>query len=214
MGYLPLPNELTGSNYYKWILRSADRDTMHALWRKVLNKGTKHYEHGILIDNIKIKTLAIEAGLRYSTAKDSLDRLDRLGVIIKLEKKSRNNRYFVGFRTADNQRLYLIDHLIQMYKEFLDRSVESQLKDSQESKHTPIIKDLTSYQIESEYREFIIDHCDNLNELINKRLNKKPHPNKTIFELLFDRKDIYRKNLSQRIALGAPPAPRRATPAP
>ncbi|KKN04863.1 hypothetical protein LCGC14_1093180 [marine sediment metagenome] len=207
MGFLVLPDELTKSNYYKWILRPADRDTIHALWRKVLNKGTKHYENGILITNIKIKTLAIEAGLRYSTVKDSLARLDDLGVIIKLERKSRNNRYFVGFRTVDNQRLYLIDHLIQMYKEFLDRSIESQLKDSQESKHTPMIKDLTSYQIESDYREFIIDHCDNFNELMNKRLNKTPHPNKTIFELLFNRKDIYRKNLPQKTILRATPAP-------
>lgn len=207
MGYLPLPNELTGSNYYRWILRSADRDTIHALWRKVLNKGTKHYEHGILINNIKIKTLAIEAGLRYSTAKDSLSRLDNLGVIIRLEKKSRNNRFFVGFRTADNQRLYLIDHLIEIYEEFLDRAVEAQLKASKGTKNTPVIKDLTSYQLDSDYREFILDHCDNMGELVNKRLNKIPHPNKTIFELLFSRTDIYRKKLAQRMILGATPAP-------
>lgn len=214
MNYQVLTNELTSSNYYRWILRSADRDTIHALERKVLHKGTKHYRHGILIANIKIQTLAIEAGLRYSTIKDSLDKLDHLGVIIKLGKKSRNNRYFLGFRTKDNQWLYLIDHLIETYKEFLDRGVESQLRDARGSKYTPVIKDLTSYQLESSYREFILDHCDNIDELVNKRLNKAPHPHKTMFELLFDRTDIYRKNLAQRDGLGAALAPRRAAPAP
>lgn len=214
MTYLALPDELTSSNYYKWVLRSADRDAIHTLWRKALNKGTKYYEHGILIANIKIQTLSLEAGLRYSTLKDSLNRLDQLGVIIKLDKISRNNRYFLGFRTKNNQRLYLIDHLIEIYEEFLDRGVESQLRAAKVPKYTPVIKDLASYQLESSYREFIIDHCDNIDELVNKRLNKSPHPYKTIFELLFNRKDIYRKNMDQKSGLGAALAPRRAAPAP
>lgn len=199
MGYLVLPDELTGSNYYKWILSSNDKIVLQTLCRKALNRGTKYYEDGMIVTNIKLTTLSFAAGIPYSTARDCTNKLNYLGIAIKLPKKSRNNRYFMGFRTQGDKRLYLIDNLIAETKSNLDRGIENQTEKFGKKHETPVIHDLATYKLSSDYIDFIIDHCDKPSEFLNKRIKD----NKTIFELLFTRSDIYRKLLPDRAPLMA-----------
>ncbi len=196
MGFLVLPSELTGSNYYKWILSSNDKITLQTLQRKVLIKS-KYYDNGLLITNIKLRTLSSESGISYSTLKDSINKLDYLGVVLKLQKRAKNNRYFLGFRLSDGNKSYLIQHLIDTYKNLLDSDIENQIEDFKNEKQTPDIRKTSAYRLDKDYRNFIIDHCDKPNILLNKRvLNSK-----TIFELLFNHKDVYRKALSKEAVL-------------
>jgi len=207
MGYLVLPDELTQSNYYKWILSSNDKIILQTLCRKSLNKGTKYYANSMIVTNIKLTTLSFASGIPYSTARDCINKLNYLGIAIKLPKKARNNRYFLGFRTQGDKKLYLIDNLITETKANLDMTIENQMEEFGKKHETPLIQDLASYKLHSDYIDFITDHCDKPNEFLNKRLKN----NQTIFELLFNRSDVYRKLLPNKPVLMASVAPQMAT---
>lgn len=189
-GFTAIPHDIKDKNYFRWVLNGNDRNVLIELWRRILTRDYEPYRQGLLIINMKLDNIAWNAGLPKSTAHDSLKKLDYLGVIIQAPRRSRNHRYLVGFRTKEDERLYLIQHLINRYEQWLEQSIESKRKKF----ITPVIKDLISYQIEDGFKDFIFDHINNYDKLLNTRLKD----NKTIFELLFDRNDIYKKPLPRK----------------
>ena len=189
MGYVFVPHEICNSYYYKWVLDSNDKIVLQGLFGKVLVGKNKYYTNGLLVANTKIKTLGLDVGLSWSSTKRSLDKLNRLGVIIKLNRVLKNNRYFLGFRKKDEQRMYLIDHLINKYRDVLKEGVEKQTLLSNKQINTIKIPAEEFLSINNDYREFIIDNIDTPKILINIRLKD----NKNIVNLMFPNETIYKE---------------------
>lgn len=190
-GFLKLDNALTDSYYYRYVLDDTDKNLLQCLWKNVSIGSSKYFNNGLLVANIKEKTLLEKSGLSYPTLLRHIKRLDSLGVIIKKRRKVKHNRYLVGFRTQGNERLYLLEHLIKEYDNFLERTITSQIKKFEKKWQTPSIKDVSAFAIDSNYKDYVVDHLDNPKELTHKRFAN----GKTIFEVLFNRTDIYRPPL-------------------
>jgi hypothetical protein len=190
-GFLKVPIAVMDSNYYKYILNDTDKNILQHLWSNVSIGSSKYYQNGLLVANIKEQTLLEKTGETYPTLLRRLKRLDSLGVIIKKRHKVKHNRYLVGFRAKENERLYLLYHLINEYEEILKRNVANQMDEFTKKWQTPSIKDVSSFKMDGNYRKFIMAYFDRPVELINKRVKD----GKTIFEILFNRKDVYRHPL-------------------
>jgi len=197
-GYLKIYNDIFDSKYFNYLLRPNDKIVLFKLYQKVVNKNYYLYNHGLLIANIKLETLFQGLGMARTTAYRSLCKLDELGVIIKLDRKSRNSRYLVGFQTAGGERLYLINHLISENEKYVNRAVSRKQQLISNKWDVPKIKDLDAYSIDKYYREFIIENVDKPHVLVNKHLKN----GKTIYELLFNRTDIYQGDLVNFITKG------------
>jgi hypothetical protein len=192
--------ELFGTDYYKWVLSSNDKVAFYALCQMILTRNSDHYNNGLLVVNAKMETISYKSGIPYGTLKDSMKQLDYLGVILKLKKCAKNNRYLIGFRTSNDERLYLINHLISKYSDILEKRISKQ-KSDMKSKQSPVIEK-SDYRLDSTYRDHILEYFENPNELLNERISGK-----TMSELLFGRAKIYRKPLPRNVVLGAMTAP-------
>lgn len=182
--------EFQGTYYYKYILDTYDREILRVLSKKILYKGSQSYENGLLITNIKIKTLCLETGIKYDRAKECLNKLDKLGIAIKMAKKSRNHRYFLGFRTKNDERKYLYEYLVNKYEKFVKDYVDDQIKEFEKIKwQIPEIEDKSPYKMDLDYKHFIIDFIDNPKVVLNRSLKD----GKSLPVLLFGADEIYRK---------------------
>ncbi len=194
-GFLKIPLFVLNSFYYRYVLSDTDKNILHYLWANVSIGSSKYYKNGLLVANIKEQTLIEKSGETYSTLIRHLKRLDYLGAAIKIRSKVKHNRYFVGFRTAENERLYLLYHLITEYNLNLERNISNQMDEFEKRWSSPQIKDISAYRIEGSYKKIIIDYTDRPGEL----LNKKVKDNKTLVELLFGYKNIYKKPLEGQL---------------
>jgi hypothetical protein len=183
--------EFQNTYYYRYILDACDREILRVLSKKILYKGSQTYENGLLIANIKIKTLCLETGIKYDRAKECLKKLDRLGVAIKTAKRSRNHRYFLGFRTKNDERKYLYEYLVDKYEKFVKDYVDDQIKEFEKIRwQIPEIEDKSPYKIDLDYKHFIVDFIDNPKILLNRPIKD----GKNLAVLLFGADEIYRKS--------------------
>ena len=111
--------ELYRTDYYKWILSPNDKVAFYTLCQAVLTRNAEYYDNGLLVVNAKLETLSWNSGMPYGTLKDSVKHLDYLGVILKLRKCAKNNRYLIGFRSSNDSRIYLLNHLSSKYADIL-----------------------------------------------------------------------------------------------
>lgn len=186
--------EFYDSYYYKYVLNPYDRETFRALTRNTLTRTNKYYDNGMLVVNAKIRTLCLDSGMTYSTTKKSLNKLEKLGLIVRAPKKSRNDRFFLGFRGKSDEKYYLAWYLVEKHDPFLEAFIEDQIKESfkKKLKHKwdlPKLKDVLPYKLETDYKHFIFDHFDNPAVLVNRQLKN----NKNIAELLFGIDNIFRQ---------------------
>jgi len=194
--FLRLPRDMLDSYYYRYVLNSNDKIILLALFSSFLNKGTDPYSKGLVIVNMKQESLRKKIGsITYTTCRKSLQKLCRLGVIIKLKRKYKNNKYLIGFRVENNNNpLFLIYHLIVKYEQMVAENIENQRNGMKERWEGPVMKDINPYCINGLTRDFIIKHVDDNN--LFDRQNKE---GKTLFEVLFDRNDYYRFKFSDLI---------------
>ncbi len=188
--------EIAQADYYKWMLSSNDKVAFQTLCSMVLTRNSEYYRNGLLVVNAKLETILWKSGIPYGTLKDSMKQLDYLGVILKLRKRAKNNRYLIGFRNSNDGRLYLLNHLSNKYSDILDKRLSIQKLDLGK-KQSPIIEK-SDYRLDSTYRDHILEHFESPNELLNERIEGK-----TMSELLFGQVKIYRKPLPRNIVLGA-----------
>lgn len=194
--FLRLSGNMLNSYYYRHVLTGDDRVVLQTLWISFLNKGTEPYSRGLLIANIKQKTLQNKIGnISYFALKQSLQKLHDLGVIIKIRQKVKHNRYFLGFRTEGDDNLYLLYHLINKYEQMVAENIENQRYELKEKKwKDPIIKDINPYCLNSTTKEFIIKHVD-----AHTLFTIKNEDNKTIYEILFNKNDYHKFKFSHLI---------------
>lgn len=193
--FLRLSRDMLDSYYYRYVLNSNDKVMISAFFSSFLNKGTDPYSKGLLIVNIKQENLRKKTGsMTYSTCTRSLQNLCKLGIVIKLKKKYRNNRYLVGFRIENNNPLFLIYHLIDKYEQMVVENIENQQNEIKEFWKEPTIKDINPYCINSLTKDFIIEHIDD-----NNLFDRRNQEGKTLFEVLFNRNDYYKFRFSKLI---------------
>jgi len=190
-GFLSIPLWVLNSNYYRYVLSDTDKNILHYLWANVSIGNSEYYREGLLITNIKEQTLIRKSGETYHTLIRHLKKLDSLGIAIKVRSKVKHNRYFMGFRTADDGRAYLLHHLISEHGENLDKNVLNQMSECKEKWHSPKIKDISPYRIDINYRNFITEYIDIPNYLVHGMMEN----GRTLFNELFNRTDVYRKPL-------------------
>jgi len=190
-GFLNIPLWVLNSNYYRYILSDTDKNILHYLWANVSIGSSEYYKEGLLVTNIKERTLMRKTGETYHTLVRHLKRLDSLGVAIKVRSKVKHNRYFMGFRTKDEGRVYLLHHLIHEHNDNLEKNISNQVVECKEKWHSPQIKDISPYRIDVNYRNFITDYMDLPNKLVFNMMSN----GKTLFETLFNRNDVYKKPL-------------------
>jgi hypothetical protein len=184
------------SYYYKYVLNPYDRETFRALTRNTLTRTNKYYSNGMLVVNAKIRTICFDSGITYSTTKKSLNKLEKLGLIVKAPKKSRNDRFLLGFRGKSDEKYYLAWYLVEKYDPFLEAFIEDQKKEDPKKKikrkwHLPKLIDVFPYKLETDYKHFIFDYFDNPAVLINRQIKD----GKNISELLFGIDNVFRQTL-------------------
>jgi len=186
--FLRLSGNMLNSYYYKYVLTSDDKIVLQTLLGSFLNKGTEPYSKGLLIVNIKQKTLREKIGnITQTTCNRSLQRLNTLGIIIKLKNKAKNNRYLIGFRTEGDDNVCLIYHLINKYEQMVVECIENQRDKIKDRWKDPKIEDINSYCLNSITRNFIMRNIDESKLFLEQNEN-----NKTLFEILFARNDYYK----------------------
>jgi len=190
-GFINIPLWVLNSNYYRYVLSDTDKNILHYLWANVSIGNSEYYKNGLLVTNIKEQTLIRKSGETYHTLIRHLKRLDSLGVIVKVRSKVKHNRYFMGLRTANDDRAYLLHHLIIEHGENLDKNILNQISECKEKWHSPKIKDISPYRIDINYKDFVVNNIDNPRHLIYGRIGS----GKTLFETLFNRNDMYNKPL-------------------
>jgi len=193
--FLRLSGNMLNSHYYRYVLTGDDRAALQTLWISFLNKGTEPYSRGLLIANIKQKTLREKFGnITYSTCNRSLQKLDKLGAIVKVENKAKNNRYLIGFRTEGNDNLYMIFHLINKYNHLVAKKIEEQQNKIENRWKDPKLEDVNFCCLDSVIRDFIVRNVDEP-RLFTERIGN----NQTLFEILFNRNDYYKFRFSELI---------------
>lgn len=192
--FLRLPRDMTDSYYYRYVLNSNDKAVLSVLFSSFLNKGTEPYSKGLIIINMKQESLRKKIGsITYTTCRKSLEKLCRLGIIIKLKRKYKNDKYLIGFRVENNSNpLFLIYHLVDKYEQMVAENIENQRNGMEKLWEGPVIKDTNPYCINSLIRDFIIKHIGN-NDLFDRRNQE----GKTLFEVLFNRNDYYKFKFSE-----------------
>ncbi|KKL80107.1 hypothetical protein LCGC14_2008080 [marine sediment metagenome] len=206
-GYQKFSHSLTRGYYWRYILTTNDKVVLTALMDSVI-LDRKFYENGILVVNSRHDSLLIHkiGNMSYSTLKRSIDHLHDIGIIVKLRKKFRNNRYFLGFRHKNSQdRVYLLYHLCVKFENQVSEDIENQISKIEEEKivlkkknknlyTTPKVDGINAYCLKADYKQFIKDHVDNINEFLYKRISEEG----TLFYTLFGCEDVYRKPLTSR----------------
>jgi len=191
--FLRLSGKLLNTDYYKWVLTNNDKIVLQTLWKSFLVNGAAPYSKGLLIVNIKQKTLMEKIGtITQSTCTRSLKKLDKLGVIIRVKNDARNNKYLVGFRSQGNENLYLFYYLINKYNKLVKKEIEKQQSVIEKQWDIPKIRDINPYCLDSVIRDFIIMNIGKPNLFI-----EKIEGDKALLEILFNRNDYYKFKLSE-----------------
>jgi len=186
--FLRLSGKLLNTDYYKWILTNNDKIVLQTLWKSFLVNGTDPYSKGLLIVNIKQKTLMEKIGtITQSTCMRSLKKLDKLGVIIKVKNNARNNKYLVGFRSHGDENLYLLYYLVNKYDKLVKKEIKEQQSVIEKQWDVPKIKNINPYCLDSVIRDFIIMNINKSNLFI-----EKIEGDRALFEILFNRNDYYK----------------------
>jgi len=186
-----IPYDILKTNYYTWILNSSDKCVLQALWQLALFGNNKYYNSGLLVVNASVHKIAMTSGVKSTPLRESLARLDQLGVIVKSHRKMRNNRYFVGFRVKDDDRLYLLDYLISEFEPMITEYIEEQMLTKLKKWQTPMVNEKSFFKLKKAYKDFICDNIDNPSIISSYKLKD----DKNMYELLFNRQDIYRQPL-------------------
>jgi len=201
-GYTRFSHAMNKSYYWRYVLSTEDKIVLPTLLESIIIDKT-FYNNGLLIANIKHESLLDKIGsMSYSKLRRSLDHLDSTGAIVRLHKKFRNSRYFLGFRHKNgNDRIYLLYYLLMQFEEIVEdhvnnlaAKIELNAQKSDKLKDVwkiPKISNNGAYCIKEDYKTFIVDNIRNVNEIKHKRLLD----NKTLFELLFNCRYMYEKPL-------------------
>jgi len=186
MNYIKLPYSISRSYFYRFVLNAHDKIILQTLFSLILC-DKKYYSNGLLIINAKCKTIALTAGESYRTTKRSLTKLSKLGVIIRLNRARYSSKYFLGFRTVDNDRMYLINYHIREYDKWIMRIIDSQLDMNGNDTKMPKL-DYSSFILDINLINFVQTNITHIHKLVNHKI-KDGH---TLYEMLVG-KDIARK---------------------
>jgi len=179
MNYVKLDYKILNSYFYRFILNTHDKVILQTLFSLVIC-DKKYYKNGLLIVNAKQKTIALAAGESFATTKRSLTKLLRLGVIIQLGRGNRSTKYFIGFRTNTNDRIYLIYHHIKEYDVWLNRTIEN-LKELNNNELLKPNLDSTTFCMDIHLISFIKENINNPYKLLHYKI----HNELTLYEVLF-----------------------------
>jgi DNA-binding HxlR family transcriptional regulator len=194
--FLRLSGKLLNTNYYRWVLTSNDKIVLQTLWKSFLVNGADPYLKGLLIVNIKQKSLMEKIGnITQSTCMRSLKKLNKLGVIIKVKNDARNNKYLVGFRSEGNENLYLFYYLVNKYNELVKKEIEKQQSVIEKQWNVPKIKDINPYCLDSVIRDFIMMSINS-----SKLFTEEIENGRTLLEILFNRNDYYKFKISELLS--------------
>jgi len=188
--FIRISKTMNSCGFYRHILTAEEKIVMFALWDSIAYNENGLYGNGLLVSNITHRTLQRKIGrISYSTVRRCVDKLIELGVIIKLKKKSRSNRYLVGFRTQNkSDKSYLIFHLAPKYENKITEEINKQSENVTERWHSPRIDNFSNYCIDPEVREFIFRNADKVNIITKIYKNGE-----NIYQFLFKRNDYYRR---------------------
>lgn len=197
-GYQKFSHNLTRGYYWRYVLTTNDKVVLAALMDSVI-LDKKFYENGILVVNSRHDTLLLNkiGSMTYTTLRRSINHLHDIGIIVKLRKKFRNNRYFLGFRHKNGlDRIYLLYHLCMKFEDQVSENIENQQLELEKEKVwiTPKIDGVKVYCLKAAYKQFIRDHIDNIGEFLHKRISEEG----TLFYTLFECEDIYKKPIVSR----------------
>jgi len=186
-----LPDSVLNSAYWRFVISNNAKVLLPVLYRSALN-DRKYAVNGVLIANIKNKTLIERVGgMSWNTLRRTIDELDALGIIVKLDKSFRNNKYFLGFVDKNKTRYYLLYHLILKYEESVKEYIEDRLDDFIEKRQKPIIVDPSAFRLKKDYRTFIKDFSNNPRKMVSKKIKD----GNTFVEVLFQRKNFFEPKL-------------------
>ena len=189
-GFL-LPYETFKTNYYTWILDPVDKCVFQTLCNLFIFTNNKYYDNGVALVNASIRKIAMTSGVKTTTIKKSIDKLDHLGAIVKSPKQTRNNKYLIGFRNKDDDVIYLLDYLIKEYEEMITDYIEEQMVKKTKRWQTPTINDKSVFKMHMDYKEFMRSNI-NKPQIINEYKLKN---GKNIYQILFEKDDFYKAPL-------------------
>lgn len=193
-GFFKITHELGHSYYFTWVLNSYDRDVFRALVDMALTRNSEYYDEGIIITNASVRRICLKIGTSHGTVVRSLKKLNKLGMIITFKYgNNRNSSYLIGFRTNNNDRVYLLEYLVKQYDNLVKNSLENILFQSKSRNSIPKLKDSYAWCVEKEYRDFITKNASNPTAIKYGRLVN----GKKIYEALFNRDDDYQRPLSE-----------------
>lgn len=174
--FVRLSRIILKSSYYKYSIGPQDKLIFERMIGYIgYGNNNEYYRKGLLIANVKINRISDSTGYSGRTIERSLKRLDKLGFLIKIRKRHRNNRYIMGFRTSNNDSLLLIYHLVIKYEDKIRSDI---LKFGKNSLHTE------SYVLDESIKNFIIENSEKY-DIFRKNTTK----DKKILKYLFDRND-------------------------
>ena len=114
---------------------------------------------------------------------------DDIGAAIKIERSKECNKYIVGFRTSNNDNIYLLYHLILNYEDIIKTNIQNQWDIIDKKRKTPKVYLTDKYCLNSTIKNFIIENINEKSVFKNRDKN-----NETILEYLFGRNDYYKIN--------------------
>ena len=190
MNYIKLPYNITRSYFYRFVLNAHDKIILQTLFSLILC-DKKYYNNGLLVVNAKCKTIALAAGESYRTTKRSLAKLSKLGIIVRLNRARYSSKYFLGFKTIDNERIYLINYHIKEYDKWIMRIIDNQLEIN--STKSPEL-DCSNFILDIHLMKFIQTNIEQPNILLNHKIKNDC----TLYELLVG-KTIAKKKPLQRV---------------
>ena len=178
MNYIKLPYSISRSYFYRFVLNAHDKIVLQTLFSLILC-DKKYYNNGLLVVNAKCKTIALTAGESYRTTKRSLAKLSKLGVIIRLNRARYSSKYFLGFRTIDNERIYLIHYHIREYDKWIMRIIDSQLEMDDDNTKTPKL-DYSNFILDAHLIKFVQTNITHVHRLLNHKIKD----DSTLYEVL------------------------------
>lgn len=189
-----LPDLVLGSAYWRFVLSNNAKVLLPVIYRCALN-DRNYAANGVLLSNIKNKTLIERVGgMSLSTLCRTIDELDALGIIVKLEKNLRNNRYFLGFIDKKKTRYYLLYHLILKHENAVKEYMDDRLDEFVENRQKPRVIDPSAFRLKKEYRMFIRDFGNKPRKMVNKKIKD----GNTLIEVLFQRKNFFEPQIISR----------------
>lgn len=183
-------NEFAASCYYRFVLTPADREVFRIMVPMILTRS-RHFTNGLLVVNAKIRTISFKTGISLSSTKRCLNKLVKLGALVKVSRQSNNDRFLLGFRGKNNERYYFVEHLYKTYEDQLQEYIDEFVEEHVEDWKCPSLRKLDICKLNKDYRKFMIDYFSKPNILVNRILKD----NKTVAELLFGVDNVYRQPL-------------------